>query len=286
MNILTLTTDSGEKDHYVASLKGFLLSNVNNITIVDISHQISPFNVSEAARQVRNCIGSFPSGTIHVVGVDDEPRLAPTQDDSCFPAIMKYRDQYFVSIDNGFFGSLLEEESPQEFYVLPDFVKAEEISSFSMKTVLLPIAIKLIKERSIKSFAKPIKRYKKAFSESVFMGENGMLGQVIHIDVYGNLITNITKEMFDRYKEFDKFTLFFNAKQYHIESFSTSYNTVPPGEKLALFNSNGYLEIAINRAAAKLQGGAEQLFGAKRRDKIKIEFSSRGSHETIDSLFD
>mgnify|MGYP002036800670 CR=1 FL=1 len=72
MNILTLTTDSGEKDHYVASLKGFLLSNVNNISIVDISHQISPFNVSEAARQVRNCIGSFPSGTIHVVGVDDE----------------------------------------------------------------------------------------------------------------------------------------------------------------------------------------------------------------------
>ena len=96
----------------------------------------------------------------------------------------------------------------------------------------------------------------------------------------------ITKEQFDKYNKFSSFTIYYRNKEYYIEQISSCYNVVPHGEKLALFNSNGYLEIAINRGATRLNGGAEQLFGVRVSDMIRIEFSSPGSHKTIESLFD
>ena len=286
MNILTLTTDAGEKDHYIASLKGLAFSQISDLNIIDISHQIKPFDVGEAALQLKNCINSFPKGTVHVIGVDDEPKIALSVDDCLYPAIMKYKNQYFVSVDNGFFGSLIGEESPQEYFIAPDFVKQEDIGTFSTKTVLLPLALKILEGKAIKTFAKATKTFKKAYSFGVFLEPSVIKGYVVHIDAYGNLISNITKDQFEKYNKFESFTIYYRNKEYYIEQISSCYNTVPHGEKLALFNSNGYLEIAINRGATRLNGGAEQLFGVRVSDMIRIEFSSPGTHKTIDSLFD
>ncbi len=200
MNILTLTTDAGEKDHYIASLKGIAFSKNSDLRIIDISHNIKPFDVGGAALQLRNSIAYFPKGTVHVIGVDDEPKKAEAEDDCLYPAIMKYKDQYFISIDNGFFGSLIEENPPQEYFVLPDLVKKEKSITFSTKDILLPIALKILEGTKIKTFAKAAKRFKKAYTLGVFLEPNHIKGYVVHIDAYGNLISNIKKEHFDKYK--------------------------------------------------------------------------------------
>jgi S-adenosylmethionine hydrolase len=108
---------------------------------------------------------------------------------------------------------------------------------------------------------------------------------VVHIDAFGNLITNINKHYFDRYEKDVAYTIYFRNKEYFIEQVSQGYNAVPPGDKVAIFNSNNLLEIAINRGANASTGGAEQLFGIRVGDMIRIEFTPRGSHDNFDSLF-
>ena len=110
-------------------------------------------------------------------------------------------------------------------------------------------------------------------------------GYVIHVDNYGNAITNINQELFERFGEDTPFVLYFKRKDYFIDVISGAYNEVPQGEKVAVFNENGLLEIAINRGANGSTGGAEQLFGLRINDMIRIEFTPAGSRETIESLF-
>ncbi len=285
MNIITLTTDAGEKDHYVASLKGEIFSNSEDVNVIDISHQIKPFDVGQAALQLNNCISSFPKGTIHIVGVDDEPIITPSIEDCSHPCIMKYKEQFFIAVDNGFFGCLVGEDSHEDFYVVTEMTNEISAHSFSTKNILIPIALKVLAGEDFLNFSAVKKRFKSAYTLGVFLEPNIIKGYVVHIDAYGNLISNIKKEQFDVYKEFAAFTIYYRNKEYFIEQISNTYHDVSPGEKLALFNSNNYLEIAINRGASRLNGGAEQLFGVRTGDMIRIEFTTPGSHKTIDSLF-
>lgn len=107
----------------------------------------------------------------------------------------------------------------------------------------------------------------------------------MHIDEYGNIITNIDKQLFERTGNDSPFIIYFKKKDYYVDTISGAYNEVPQGEKLALFNENDLLEIAINRGANKSTGGAEQLFGLHLGDMIRVEFTPKGSRETIDSFF-
>ena len=102
MKVITLTTDMGLNDHYVASLKGSLLKSASDVQVVDIVHTVRPFDISEAAFHVRSCFTDFPEGTVHVIGVDSEPIVNFGGSDGSFPSIMKYQNQYFISCDNGF----------------------------------------------------------------------------------------------------------------------------------------------------------------------------------------
>ena len=285
MKIITLTTDMGLMDHYVASLKGRILQSIDNVQIIDISHSIKPFDIADAAYQLKFSYKDFPKGTVHIIGVDSEPIINFGGSDGRFPSIMLFEDQYFVSNDNGFFGAFLGENKVQGFWIVDSILTIDNPFQFPAKNLLIPIAKQILNGDKISSFAKEAEHYKNAFTMMAITETNLIKGHVIHIDGYGNAITNIHKTLFERIGKDVPFILYFKNKNYFIDVISNSYNEVPQGEKVAIFNESDHLEIAINRGANRSTGGAEQLFGLRIQDIIRIEFTPQGSRQTIESLF-
>lgn len=283
--IITLTTDMGLKDHYVAALKGAIYSLSPETTIVDISHNVRPFDVAEAAFFVRSSYSDFPKGTVHVIGVDSEPMINFGVSEGSFPSVLSYDEHFFVCNDNGFFGTFLGEEEHQGFYRIDDVLSSKGALKFPTKNILIPIACKLIAGSALASIASEFGSYKRAFALIPVIESNLIKGNVVHIDNFGNLITNIHSSLFDRFESNCPYTIYFRNKDYFIEEVSPTYNSVPPGEKVAIFNNNNFLEIAINRGANSGNGGAEKLFGIRTGDVVRIEFTPRGSRTTIESLF-
>ncbi len=285
MQIITLTTDMGLQDHYVAALKGTILKLCPTAHIIDISHQVKPFNISEAAYYVSSCIENFPEGSVHIIGVDTEPIVNFGGSDGSFPSILKYQGQYIIANDNGFFGAFLQEKEYESFWRIDDILSNPKLFTFPTKNMFVPVACKLLQGDKIETLASKFPSFKKAFTQTAIIETNLIKGSVIHIDNFGNLIVNVNKELFNRFGNDVPFTIYFRTREYFIDKISASYNEVPDGEKVAIFNENGLLEIAINRGANGGNGGAEKLFGVHLGDVIRIEFTPRGSKETLESLF-
>ncbi|PKR80973.1 hypothetical protein CW751_07350 [Brumimicrobium salinarum] len=286
MGIVTLTTDMGLSDYYVASLKGSVLSVVPSAQIVDISHVVRPFKVTEAAYLLKNCMLDFPEGTIHIIGVDAEPLINFSQpEESVYPTIVKYKGQYFVGADNGFFSLLIGNDKFEGIWRLDDVLSRPELMNFPTKNILVPAACKLLQGVAVDQFCSAVENFRKAIPLSPVIDGNTLKGSVSYIDHYGNLITNITKTDFERVGKQIPFVIYFRQKEYYIDKISLGYNEVPPGEKVALFNDAGFLEIAINKGTPENGGGADSLFGLRVGDIIRIEFTPRGSRETLSSLF-
>lgn len=285
MRILTLTSDMALDDHYVASLKGKVYAEAPETRIVDITHQVNPFDVSEAAYHVMSCFRDFPQGTIHVIGVDSEPIVNFGGSDGSFPCIMQFEGQFFICNDNGFFGAFLQENRPEAMWRIDSFMKHPEAFKFPTKNILLRAALDLIAGKSPAELGEPVNGYKSALALTAISETNLIKGHVVHIDSYGNAITNVHQTLFERFGKGAPFILYFKRKDYYIDHISNTYNEVTQGEKVAIFNENGFLEIAINRGANASTGGAEQLFGLHKNDLIRIEFTPQGSRETIESLF-
>lgn len=285
MQIITLTSDMGVRDHYVAAIKGAIYKHCPTATIVDISHTVKPFDVAEAAYYVSSCFEEFPLGTVHIIGVDSEPMVNFGGSEGCFPSILFFKGHYFISNDNGFFGTFLLDQQATAFYRVDDVLSRMDLFKFPTKNMLVPAACRILNGESLESFASPYASYKKAYSPMAHIETNLIKGNVIHIDNYGNLITNVNEALFDRFGKETPFTIYYRNRDYHIDEISATYNSVPNGEKVAIFNNNGLLEIAINRGANMSNGGAEKLFGIRIGDVIRIEFTPRGSRNTLESLF-
>lgn len=286
MGIITLTTDMGLNDYYVASLKGRLLGLCPEANIVDISHLVSPFKITQAAHLLKSCINDFPENTVHIIGVDAEPLINFGQpEESIYPTIVKFKGQYFLSADNGFFSLLLGNKEAEEMWRLEDVLSRPELMNFPTKNIFVPAAAKILKGIPLEEFCSPVETIKKAIALAPVIDNNTLKGSISYIDHYGNVITNITKDDFYRIGRNIPFVIYFRQKEYYIDTISLGYNEVPAGEKLALFNDSGYLEIAINKGTPENGGGANTLFGLRVNDIIRIEFTPRGSRSTLDSLF-
>jgi S-adenosylmethionine hydrolase len=283
MQIITLTTDNGYHDYYVAAIKGRLLKAFPTAHVIDISHCIKPFNISEAAFQLRCCFQEFAEGTIHIIGVDSEPLFEAQKER--YPGILKYKGQYFICNDNGFFGSFLEEDLPDEFYHYTAIQDQPEAWRFTTKNCFIDLAQRIVNNEALSSFATPAKGYRRAFNQKPILDPLLIRGVVIHIDSFGNLVTNISKTDFERFGNEVPFIIKYQKKEYFIDEISATYNAVSQGERVALFNSAGRLEIAINRGANDGFGGASKLFGMRIGDPVHIEFTPQGSKENIQSLF-
>src|SRR5690554_4127105 len=286
MSIITLTTDMGMGDYYVASLKGKILKNLPNVQIVDVSHVVSPFKVTQAAYLLKNCMRDFPEGTVHVVGVDAEPLINFNQpEESVYPTVVKFQGQYFVAADNGFFSLLMGNKVAEGMWRLDDVLSRPELMNFPTKNILVPAACKIIAGEELDSFCSSVDSIRKAIPLSPVIDGNTLKGAVSYIDHYGNIITNITNEDFYHIAKNVFFVIYFRQKDYYIDVICVEYSAVRPGQKVPIFYDGGDFEIAINKGTPENGGGANSLFGLRVGDIIRIEFTPRGSRTTIESLF-
>ena len=284
MTIITLTTDYGLRDHYVAALKGQLVSQIEGCMLVDVSHEVQPFDIGQAAYYINNVIDDFPEGTIHFIGVDSLPNISiASEKNNLYPLVMKLKGHYFVGCDNGVF-SLINGFEEAEQIIRLDF-SAKMALRFPTRNIYVPAIIALCEGKSLSELGEDMPAIRKAFTAQPTIAKDLIKGSIIHEDKYGNVIVNITERLFNEIGSGNPFTIFFRNSRYFIESISSNYYDVAMGEKLALFNDNGFLEIAINKGVQDNGGGASSLLGVHVRDVVRVEFHPKGSKDKIEDLF-
>ncbi|NQV75399.1 MAG: SAM-dependent chlorinase/fluorinase [Bacteroidetes bacterium] len=259
MAIITLTTDLGHKDFYQAALKGSILSQLPNANIVDISHDVSAFNIPQAAFILKNAFYYFPKGTVHLIGIDS------VFNEKTRYLGLSYRGHYFVGSDNGIF-SLLFDEKPTEIVEL-NIMQDLKYLHFPLSDIFPKAVTHLAKGGKLTDIGLSVSGIEEKMTIQPVIERDIIRGSVIYIDSFQNIITNITKEIFTTVQRNRDFTLFFKRNE-SISLLSWHYNEVPEGEKLCLFGISNHLEIAINK------GNASGLLGLHLGDIVRIEFKS------------
>lgn len=257
MAILTLTTDLGDKDIYQAVLKGSILKVLPTVNIVDITHSVAAFNIQQAAFILKNSFYYFPEETVHLIGID-----TVYSDENKFLAI-RYRKHFFVGADNGIF-SLIFDEEPEaimEINIMQDL----KFLHFPLSDIFVKAACHLANGGLLEEIGEPVSDIEKRMLLQPAVERNQIRGMVIYIDSFQNVITNITKDFFNRVQQGRRFILYFKRNE-TITHLSWHYNEVPEGEKLCLFGISDHLEIAINK------GNASGLLGLNLGDSVIIDF--------------
>ncbi|MBY0244905.1 MAG: SAM-dependent chlorinase/fluorinase [Sphingobacteriaceae bacterium] len=257
MAIITLTTDLGSKDFYQAALKGSILSNLNTANIVDISHEIPKFDISNAAFVLKNAFPYFPEKTVHLIGID-----SVYNEDNKYVAI-KYKNHYFVGADSGIFSILFDEE-PEEIVEI-SIVQNLKFLHFPLLDILVKAATSIAEGKKLSEIGTPLEDIKRRMLMQPIVSGNIIRGVVIYIDSFNNVITNITKDLFASAQKGRNFVIHL-SKHETINQLSWHYNEVTEGEKLCLFGLSNHLEIAINK------GKANTLLGLPLGQNILIEF--------------
>ncbi|MER3465094.1 MAG: hypothetical protein C4329_12460 [Chitinophagaceae bacterium] len=248
MPLVTLTSDIGQQDYLVSAAKGRLLRINPEFQIIDISHSLSPFNYLQAAYVCRSAIRNFPEFTFHIVLVN----LFESKPDQLLFAF--HNNQYLICADNGLM-SMIIEEKPEMLIGVP-MDKTVIKNTLYCVDVAAKVITQLVNGEPIANIGVPDPEYIEKNPLRPLLGENWIEGQIIFIDNFENVIVNITQEQFEQQRKGRHFKIIFKRDEI-IERISGSYADVPQGEKLVLFNSAGYMEIAINK------GNAAGLFGLK-----------------------
>lgn len=268
MSIVTLTTDWRQNDFYVGAVKGTILSLASSMSVVDLNHQIPPFNISMAAFVVKNSYNFFPGGTIHIIDVSSEPG-----GNDGFLAI-KNNGHYFLCTNNGIAGLLFHDE-PEIAVKIEKFSNAKEdkdpeshrtFTTFAGISVLAPAAAFLATGENIEQLGPLATDLIKQVPLRPAIDESVISGSIIYIDSYQNTITNITRDLFERIGRGRQFEILVQSNYYKIKKINQYYNETSPGELLALFNSLDLLEIAIYR------GNAAELLNLGINSTVRVKF--------------
>ena len=246
MAFLTLTSDIGPQDYLVGAVKGQLLQIDPRFQFVDITHQLLPFNYPQAAYITRNAIKNFPEQTFHLVLVN----LFENKPEQLLLAF--HHNQYILCADNGLITMILEER-PEMVIGLP-LDKSEPRNTLYCTKVMGTAVKKILDGVSLTDIGEPDVQIVEKNALKPLLGPDWIEGQIIFIDNFENVVVNINREQFEEQRRGRSFRIAFKRDEI-IDRISESYADVPEGEKLALFNSAGYLEIAVNK------GNAAGLFG-------------------------
>jgi S-adenosylmethionine hydrolase len=274
MSIITLTTDYGLKDHFVGALKGKLLSEFSEALIIDISHDIDAFNIAEAAYIIGAAYSSFPKGTVHLIGVDIELNTENQH------IAMQWNDQYFICADNGILSMLIQKIVPQKLVAIN--IHDRLPNDATVLDVFVKVACHLAKGGLPNVIGKEIKAIKEVTELQTVVQDNQIKGYVIYNDHLGNVVTNIPKKLFLETGKGRPYEIRF--KNQTIKTILAKYSDIGisekyplkyyEGEKLAIFNEAGFLEIAIFRSNPESVGSAASLLGLSYRDGVTIEFKN------------
>jgi S-adenosylmethionine hydrolase len=274
MSIITLTTDYGLKDHFVGALKGKILSEYPEASIVDISHYIDPFNTVEASYILGAAYSSFPKGTVHLIGVDMEFNKENQH------IVMQWNDHYFIAADNGILSILTQKIVPQKIVTIN--IHDRLPNDASDLDVFVKVACHIAKGGLLNVIGKELKTIKQVTDLQAVTADDGnsLKGYVIYIDHFGNVVTNISKKQFLEVAKGRPYEIVLRTK--NIKTILPNYSAIASsekypikyyeGEKLAIFNEAGFLEIAIFRSNPSKVGSANSLLGLNYRDSITIKF--------------
>ena len=276
MSIITLTTDYGQKDHFVGTLKGKILSEFPEAKIVDISHTIDPFNIEEASYIMNAAYPSFPKQTVHLIGVDSERTKENTH------VAMQWNDQYFICADNGILSILAQKIVPQKIVTINIHDRLPEASTDM--DVFKTVACHLAKGGLLNVIGKETQSLKEIviLHPQVSKDNNSIKGTVIYVDHFGNVVVNITKKLFLEVGKGRPYEIAIKPRP--LKTILPSYSAVAlsekypmkqyEGESLAVFNEAGYLEIAIFRSNPNSLGSAQSFLCLGHQDTVTINFSS------------
>ena len=275
MPIITLTTDFGTKDHFVGALKGAIYKELNDANIIDISHQITPFNITETAYILKNSYQNFPKGTIHIIGVDSEISIENK------PLAIQLDGQFFICGDNGIISMITNEIIPEKIVEIT--IQNTNENNLAILDVFVKVACHIARGGMLEVIGKKIEQVKELFEiqPQINTEQNQIVGAVIYIDNFGNVISNISQNTFNNIGKGRDFEII--ARSYKFTKIYKKYNDIvdftiseekrqDDGKRLALFNSSNFLEISMYRSNLKTVGGASSLLGLNYRDNITIRF--------------
>ena len=274
MSIITFTSDYGLVDHRVPSVKGKILSLKENVKIIDISHEIQAYNLLQTAYIVRNAYSFFPKGTVHIIAVDS----FYTKDRKCI--LYQADGHYFIAADNGVLSLIFYDIKPEAVYEITFNNRFDDEVNFTSTDIFAPVAVHLKNGGLPEVIGRKYKNPKQlSFPRAVYNeSERMIIGEIMYIDNFGNVISNISKKFFEKtgvgYENFivkfrnlalsriyNQYTEFINdwdkEHEYH-------------GKSVAIFNDAGLLELTIYKGNS--QNGAKTLFGMKVGESIYIEF--------------
>lgn len=258
MALITLTSDLGTKDYYLSVIKGQILTVLPEANIIDVSHHIEKFNISQAAYIVRCTLGNFPNNTVHLINVG----INDMNEDY---VVVKHKEQYYLGLDNGLL-SLVFANEPIIAYRL-NITAPPELFSFPEKSILVQAAAHLAKGGVPEVIGESVQMLKQAMDYTPVIQPHLIRAVAIYIDEFGNVITNVTKDLFFKHKLDRNFEISFrNLRTLKITHISQQYADVDEGDPLVLFNASGHLEIAIR------SGKASGLLGLNVTSQIPIEF--------------
>jgi len=255
--IITLTTDFGECDPYVAMMKGVILSINPDATIIDVTHQIPARSIKEGGIIIKESYTYFPLGTVHVGVVD--PGVGGTRR----PIAMLADNYFFVGPDNGLFSIIIETQRHTDIIHLKEkrYWMHSISPTFHGRDIFAPVAAHLSLGVNPFRMGEKIDNPTLLASPLPHKNTSDLIGEIIRVDHFGNLITNITLDHLGPF--LTSKDLIIKVGRLTLEKISTTYNDVPEGQPLALIGSSHLLEIAINMGRAIDYFGQDTVIGTK-----------------------
>ena len=259
MAVITFMSDFGTQDHYVAAVKSGIIRVNPALNIIDVSHDIQLFDLSHASFVMKQVYRDFPKGTVHLIAVDSVGRRSDKY------LAIKVAEHYFICPDNGLI-SLITDQQPTIVVDINSLL--ENKTTFPAKDIMAPAAAKLCSGSNIHEMGKPVEQYIQLIGRQVKATRKEIVGNVVRVDHYGNLITNIRQQEFEKIHELNQQQGFsIRAGREVFGKINQFFYQVDPGDCYLIFNSNGLLQIGINK------GNASELLGLRRDAPIFVQFN-------------
>lgn len=260
-HIITLLTDFGTQDTYVGVMKGVIASICPQATVIDLTHEVPPQDIATGAFLLDVSVDYFPPGTVHVAVVD--PGVGTDRK----PTAIQTDRAFFVGPDNGIFTLVLHRYRVLQAVHLdnPKYHLPSKSTTFHGRDVFAPVAAHLAGGVPLEELGTPITRLQRLPLPRIRVEWQGIRATVVHIDRFGNAITNLTHADYRSWcARWDVKEPIVRIGQGTLLAIHQTYGDVPVGQPLALFSSSGRLEIAVNG------GSAQQTFGLRRGDVVWV----------------
>lgn len=260
--IITLLTDFGTKDHYVASMKGVMLGINPGCTLVDISHHVDPQDIEGGAFLLASAFSSFPRGTIHLSVVD------PGVGGPRRPILIVTANYYFIGPDNGLFSlSLLREKVEQVIILTKEKYFLSPVSpTFHGRDLFAPVAAHLSSGVKPEAFGDRADAWVELSLAKPEQKARELVGEILHIDVFGNLVSNIDEQSLSGFAGCRPYSI--RVGRHAFRGLKRGYWEGRKGEPIGLIGSGGMLEISVR------DGNAQKRLKVKRGDPVRISIAN------------